>query len=51
MTNCERELIDLIRKYDDPDDAIIIATKIITSYLAQLGSSEEQVPACQVGLA
>ena len=35
MTNTELELLNLIRNSDDPEQALLIAIKIITDYLKQ----------------
>ena len=45
MTNNEKDLIKLIRENDNPGDALTTAVNVITSYLAQLESSEGQAVA------
>jgi hypothetical protein len=45
MTNNEKELIDIIRENDNPEQALMTATAIILDYLKQLGSFEEQAAA------
>lgn len=45
MTENEKKLLDMIRKHDDPEQALIIAVDIISKHLAQLESSEGQAPA------
>ena len=44
MTENEKKLLDMIRNYDDPENAVAIAVDIISKHLVQLGSSEGQVP-------
>ena len=44
--NNEIKLIKLIRESDNQEEAIATAVDIILSFLEQLESSEEQVPAC-----
>ena len=44
MTENEKKLLDMIRNYDDPEQALMIAVDIISKHLVQLGSSEGQVP-------
>ena len=44
MTENEKKLLDKIRNYDDPEQALMIAVDIISKHLVQLGSSEGQVP-------
>ena len=44
MTENEKKLLDMIRNYDDPEQALMIAVEIISKHLAQLGSSEGQAP-------
>ena len=51
MTDKEIELINLIREYDNPEQAILTATAIILEYLKQHESSEEQSPVCLPALA
>ena len=41
MANAEKELIELIRENDNPEQALKIAVEIITSFLEQLESSQE----------
>lgn len=45
MTENERKLINLIREADNPDEAILTAVSIITSFLEQEKSSVIQAPA------
>ena len=45
MTDNEIKLIELIRENDNPEEAIVTAVNIITSFLEQLGSFEGQAPA------
>ena len=45
MTENEKQLIDLIRENDKPEQAIMTATAIILDFLKQLGSSEAQAAA------
>lgn len=40
MSKNELELIETIRGHEDPAEALLIAVQVITSYLAQHGSSE-----------
>ena len=51
MTDAEKELINLIRECDEPEQALLTATVIILTFLKQHESSEEQVPAYLQGLA
>jgi hypothetical protein len=51
MTDNERKLIELIRENDDPEQAIIMAVSIITSFLEQEQSFGVQVPDYPRGLA
>ena len=44
MTANETELIEIIRNDKDPVEAMITAFKIISDYLAQPQSSQEQIP-------
>ena len=46
MTKNEIELINLIRESGNPEEAMLIATKIILDFLKQRESSEAQAPAC-----
>lgn len=46
ITENEKQLIDLIRENDNPENAIMIATAIIIDFLKQHESSEVQAPAC-----
>ena len=43
MTENELKLIELIREHDNPEEAIITAISIITSFLEQPQSFEGQV--------
>lgn len=45
MTENEKELINIIRENDNPEQALMTATVIILDFLKQLESSEVQVPA------
>ena len=45
ITENEKQLIDLIRENDNPENAIMIATAIIIDFLKQPESSEAQAPA------
>lgn len=45
MTENEKKLISMIRENDYPDEAILTAISIITSYLEQEKSFETQAPA------
>lgn len=40
MNEKELELLELVRGHEDPAEAMLIAVQVITSYLAQHGSSE-----------
>lgn len=40
MSKNEMELIELIREYKDPEEALLIAVQVITSFLELHGSSE-----------
>lgn len=40
LSEKEIELLDVVRNNKDPEEALLIAVKVITSYLAQHGSSE-----------
>jgi hypothetical protein len=45
MTEKEAKLLEMIRNYENPGEAMAIAAKIIIDFLAQLESCEEQAPA------
>jgi hypothetical protein len=45
MTDNEKELIEIIRENDNPEQALMTAAVIIVNYLKQLGSSEAQAAA------
>ena len=45
MTENERELIELIRENDNPEQAMMTAAVIILGFLKQHGSSVEQAVA------
>jgi hypothetical protein len=45
MTEYELKLIKLIRENDNPEEALTTAVSIISSFLEQLQSFEEQVVA------
>ena len=49
MTDNGKELINVIRVSEDPEQALITATAIILEFLKQLGSSEVQAVACPRG--
>ena len=51
MTDNELKLIKLIRENDNPEEAIITAVNIITSFLEQSRSFEEPSVACLQGQA
>lgn len=44
MSNNQEKLLNLIRKSQSPDKALLTATKIILEILKQSVSSEEQAP-------
>ena len=44
MTACERELLEMIRRDPNPEEALLIAATVIISALKQHGSSKEQDP-------
>ena len=44
MTENEKELIRMIRKNDNPEQALMTAAVIILGFLKQHGSSEVQAP-------
>ena len=46
MTDNELKLIELIRENDNPEQAILTAVNIITSFLEQPRSFEVQAAAC-----
>jgi hypothetical protein len=46
MTDNEKELINLIRENDNPEEALMTATVIILGFLKQRGSSEVQAAVC-----
>ena len=45
MTDHEKELVNMIRENDNPEQALMTATIIILNYLTQHESFEVQVPA------
>jgi hypothetical protein len=49
MTENELRLIKLIRENDNPEEAIITAVNIISSFLEQEQSFQGQTPACLQG--
>lgn len=51
MTENELRLINLIRENDNPEEAIVTAVSIITSFLEQQRSSEGQALVYPPGLA
>lgn len=46
MTENELKLLRMIREHDDPEQALVIALEVITSFLGQHGSSEEPDAVC-----
>ena len=40
MSEKELELLELVRGHTDPEEALLIAVKVITSFLELHGSSE-----------
>lgn len=50
MNAYEMELLGMIREHDEPEKALLIATEVITSFLAQHGSSEAPAVVYQQGL-
>ena len=50
MSENDMELIRMIREHDAPEKALMIAVEVITSFLAQHGSSEEPSAACPPAL-
>lgn len=46
MSNNEMELVRMIREHDEPEKALVVAIEVITSFLAQHGSSEVPTAAC-----
>ena len=46
MSNNEIELINMIRENDNPEQALLTATKVILDYLKQHESSEAQAAVC-----
>lgn len=46
MTNNEIKLMDMILKNDNPEQALIVAIKVIIDCLEQFQSSEEPSPVC-----
>lgn len=51
MTENEKELLNIIRTHDNPEQALEIATRIILSFVEPHESSQEQSAACQQALA
>jgi hypothetical protein len=49
MTDNELKLIELIRENENPEEAIVTAVSIITSFLEQHQSFEGQAPAFPQG--
>ena len=47
MTDNKVELVKLILENDDLDQAVLTAAAIISAFLAQHESSQEQIAACQ----
>lgn len=46
MSTYEMELVRMIREHDEPEKALMVAVEVITSFLKQRGSSEEQAASC-----
>ena len=46
MSTYEMELVRMIREHDEPEKALVIAVEVITSFLKQHESSEEQAVVC-----
>jgi hypothetical protein len=46
MTDNEKELINMIRENDNPEEALMTAAVIILGFLKQHESFVEQAPAC-----
>lgn len=46
MTDNGRELINVIRESEDPEQALITATAIILAFLKQLESNSKPIVAC-----
>ena len=46
MTANETELINIIRANDNPEEALLVATKVILYFLKQPESFEEQALVC-----
>lgn len=44
MTEREIRLVNIINAHDNPEKALLAAIEIISNYLEQQKSSEEQVP-------
>lgn len=51
MTEKEKQLFNMISEDKDPQEALIIATRVIFGFLEQLAPSQEQHPASQQELA
>ena len=49
MSKSEKELIRIIREHGEPEKALMVAVKVIISFLAQCGSSEELAAAYPPG--
>lgn len=49
MTDNEIKLIQMIRESEKPEEALLTAVGIITSFLEQERSSQGQVPSCPPG--
>lgn len=49
MTDNEIKLIQMIRESEKPEEALLTAVGIITSFLEQERSSEGQAPSCPPG--
>ena len=46
MTDNEKELINMIRENDNPEEALMTAAVVILGFLKQHESFVEQAPAC-----
>ena len=46
MTNNERDLLNIIREDDNPEEALEISINIILSFLEQHESSQLPMPVC-----
>ena len=46
MTDNEKQLIKMIRESKNPEEALLMAVRIISSLLNQEQNAEEQAPSC-----